>query len=283
MKKYDIRTSILIIILAFIFVIPLIFTFTNSFMSRGEINDHYSNYSSVSEAGEYFSFKTIPDQFSLAQYYEILISKSKFIRMLWNSIFYTVPIVVFHVIVSTMAAFIFAKMEFRFKEQIFFIYIVLMLMPFQVILVPNYLVLEKMNLINNMLSIILPGIFNAFGVFLLRQFMASIPDEVIEASLVDGCSIFGVFRHIILPNVKSGIAALSILTFIDTWNLVEQPLIFLNDTDKYPMSLYLSSLRSSELGISFAASIIFMIPVLLLFLYGEQYLIDGITHTAIRK
>jgi len=113
--------------------------------------------------------------------------------------------------------------------------------------------------------------------------MASIPDEVIEASLVDGCSIFGVFRHIIIPNVKSGIAALSILTFIDTWNLVEQPLIFLNDTDKYPMSLYLSSIRSSELGISFAASIIFMIPVLLLFLYGEQYLIDGITHTAIRK
>jgi len=283
MKKYDIRTSILIIILAFIFVIPLIFTFTNSFMSRGEINDHYSNYSSVSEEGEYFSFKTIPDQFSLAQYYEILISKSKFIRMLWNSIFYTIPIVVFHVIISTMAAFIFAKMEFRFKEQIFFIYIVLMLMPFQVILVPNYLVLEKMNLINSMLSIILPGIFNAFGVFLLRQFMASIPDEVIEASLVDGCSIFGVFRHIIIPNVKSGIAALSILTFIDTWNLVEQPLIFLNDTDKYPMSLYLSSIRSSELGISFAASIIFMIPVLLLFLYGEQYLIDGITHTAIRK
>lgn len=283
MKKYDIRTSILIIILAFIFVIPLIFTFTNSFMSRGEINDYYSNYSSVSEEGEYFSFKTIPDQFSLAQYYEILISKSKFIRMLWNSIFYTVPIVVFHVIVSTMAAFIFAKMEFRFKEQIFFIYIVLMLMPFQVILVPNYLVLERMNLIDNMLSIILPGIFNAFGVFLLRQFMASIPDEVIEASLVDGCSIFGVFRHIIIPNVKSGIAALSILTFIDTWNLVEQPLIFLNDTDKYPMSLYLSSIRSSDLGISFAASIIFMIPVLLLFLYGEQYLIDGITHTAIRK
>lgn len=281
--KTNRRLNLGLIILAIVFVVPLIFTLTNSFMSSYEIGEHYEKFNRVVEEGEYFSLKFVPDQFSVAQYYTILIGKSKFIRMLWNSIFYVLPIVILHVSVSTMAAFIFAKMKFRFKEQIFFIYIVLMLMPFQVILVPNYLVLQQLNLIDNMWGIILPGVFNAFGVFLLRQYMSSIPDDVIEASMVDGCSIFKVFKHMILPNVKSGIAALGILSFIDNWNMVEQPLIFLNDPNKYPMSLYLSSIRSGELGISFAASIVFMIPVILLFLYGEKYLIDGISHSSIGK
>lgn len=277
------RINLWLIIFAVVFVIPLVFTFTNSFMSSFEISEHYGNFNKAVEDGEFFSLKFIPDQFSLYQYYTIMIGKSKFVRMLWNSILYVLPIVILHVSVSTMAAFVFAKMKFRFKEQIFFIYIVMMLMPFQVILVPNYLVLQKLGLINNMWGIILPGVFNAFGVFLLRQYMSSIPDEVIEAAMVDGCSIFKVFKHMILPNVKSGIAALGILSFIDNWNMVEQPLVFLNDPNKYPMSLYLSSIRNSELGVSFAASIVFMIPVILLFLYGEKYLIDGIGHSSIGK
>lgn len=277
------KINVWLIILAVIFVIPLLFTFTNSFMSSSEITVNYERFNRSAKNGEFFSLKFIPDQFTLAQYYTILIGKSKFIRMLWNSIIYVFPIVMFHVIVSTMAAFVFAKMKFRFKEQIFFVYIVLLLMPFQVILVPNYLVLHKLNLIGNIWGIILPGVFNAFGVFLLRQYMSSIPDEVIEASMVDGCSILKVFRYMILPNVKSGIAALAILCFIDNWNMVEQPLIFLNDVNMYPMSLYLSSIRNGELGISFAASIVFMIPVVLLFIYGEKYLIDGIGHSSIGK
>jgi len=260
---------------------------TNSFMSDGELGENYDSRDAEQQTEEvkkgFNSMKLIPDSFTLKQYYQVLIAKHKFLRMFWNSVFIVLPIVAGQVIISSMAAFAFAKLRFRGRDTLFFIYIVLMLMPFQVTLVPNYLTLDRLGLIDSYLSLVFPGVFSAFGVFLLRQFMMFIPNECIEAAKVDGCSLVHIFFKIILPMSKGGIASLAILSFIDNWNMVEQPLIFLKDANKYPLSIYLSRVNGGELGIAFAAGIIYMLPMLFMFLYGENYLVEGISHSAIKR
>ena len=158
-----------------------------------------------------------------------------------------------------------------------------MLMPFQVTLVPNYLIAGKLGLLNNYLSIIFPGIFGAFGVFLLKQYMhQKFWLATLEAAKVDGAGALQIFLKIIVPLSKSGIAALAILVFIDNWNMVEQPLIFLQDATKQPLSLYLSRIAAGEKGLAFAASTLYMTPVLLSFLYAENYLLEGIRLSGIK-
>lgn len=285
-KNKKLITTIFLIAFAMLILLPLAVTFTNSFMSNSEINESYGVFiDNSTEDGKvkFRSIKLIPNNIVLNQYYEVLIGKSKFLRMFWNSVFLALPIVVFQTIISSAAAFVFAKIRFKGRDTLFFIYIIIMMMPFQVTLVPNYLVLDKLEILNNYLSIILPGIFGAFGVFLLRQFMISIPNEYIEAAMVDGCSLAQVFFKVILPQSKGGVASLAILSFIDNWNMVEQPLIFIKDTTKHPLSIYLSVINNSELGIAFAASVIYMVPALLIFLYGQNYLIEGISNSTIKK
>jgi len=277
----------LLIVLAFFMILPLLMSATNSFMSDGELGENYDSRDAEQQTEEvkkgFNSMKLIPDSFTLKQYYQVLIAKHKFLRMFWNSVFIVLPIVAGQVIISSMAAFAFAKLRFRGRDTLFFIYIVLMLMPFQVTLVPNYLTLDRLGLIDSYLSLVFPGVFSAFGVFLLRQFMMFIPNECIEAAKVDGCSLVHIFFKIILPMSKGGIASLAILSFIDNWNMVEQPLIFLKDANKYPLSIYLSRVNGGELGIAFAAGIIYMLPMLFMFLYGENYLVEGISHSAIKR
>lgn len=286
-KNKKLAVTIFLIIVALLVLLPLIVTVTNSFMRSSEINESYGAFigdSTTQDKKEKFrSIKLIPDNIVIEQYYEVLVGKSKFLRMFWNSVFLALPIVIFQTIISSSAAFVFAKIKFRGRDTLFFIYIIIMMMPFQVTLVPNYLVLDKLGILDNYLSIILPGIFGAFGVFLLRQFMISIPNEYIEAAMVDGCSLAQIFFKVILPQSKGGVASLAILLFIDNWNMVEQPLIFLKDVNKHPLSIYLSVINSSELGIAFAASVIYMIPALLVFLYGQNYLIEGISNSTIKN
>ncbi|MGE5630840.1 MAG: carbohydrate ABC transporter permease [Caulobacteraceae bacterium] len=280
-------TSALLILLAFFMILPLLMSVTNSFMGDAELKASYGARDAEQQTEEvregFNSMKLIPDSVTLKQYYEVLIAKHKFLRMFWNSVFIVLPIVAGQVIISSMAAFAFAKLRFKGRDTLFFLYIVIMLMPFQVTLVPNYLTLDRLGLIDSYLSLVFPGVFSAFGVFLLRQFMIFIPNEYIEAAKVDGCSLVHIFFRIIMPLSKGGIASLAILSFIDNWNMVEQPLIFLKDINKYPLSIYLSRVNEGELGIAFAAGIIYMLPMLFMFLYGENYLAEGISHSAIKR
>lgn len=285
-KNKKLAVTIFLIAFALLILLPLIVTVTNSFMRNSEIMESHGVFTGEAtkeEKEKFRSVKLIPDSIVFEQYYEVLVGKSKFLRMFWNSVFLVLPIVIFQTIVSSSAAFVFAKIKFKGRDTLFFIYIIIMMMPFQVTLVPNYLVLDKLGILDNYMSIILPGIFGAFGVFLLRQFMISIPNEYIEAAMVDGCSLAQIFFKVILPQSKGGVASLAILSFIDNWNMVEQPLIFLKDTNKHPLSIYLSVINNSELGIAFAASVIYMIPALLVFLYGQNYLIEGISNSTIKK
>jgi multiple sugar transport system permease protein len=289
-EKY--KTLILtmfITLLAVVFLFPLILTVSNSFMGEGEIAENYKPITNASEQSgaadrekTFVNLKLIPDEVVVKQYYIVLLQKTKFLYMFWNSMALVLPIIVGQIIVASMAAYAFAKINFRWREQLFFIYIITMLMPFQVTLVPNYIVADKLGILDNYLSIIFPGIFGTFGVFLLRQFMEYIPDGYSEAARVDGAGHFRIFLKIIMPLSKSGLAALAILVFMDNWNMVEQPVVFLQDRTKHPLSVFLTSINHDETGIAFAASVLYMMPMLLIFLYGENYLIEGIQLSGIK-
>lgn len=275
--------------LTLVFLFPMLLTFANSFMGENEIAKHYAPLSAStanqvvsSDGNEFISLQWIPERATLSQFYAVLIGRPQFLFMFWNSVKMTVPIIFGQIAVASLAAYAFAHLRFRFREPLFFMYIVTMLMPFQVTLVPNFIVADKLGLLGSYWSIILPGIFSAFGVFLLRQFMMFVPDSYIEAARVDGASHLYIFARIVLPMCGTGVAALSILVFIDYWNMVEQPLIFLKDAIKQPLSVYLSVIGEGELGIAFAASAIYMLPLLLVALYAEQYLVEGIQLSGIK-
>jgi multiple sugar transport system permease protein len=289
--KDRVKRIIITAILSFmviVFLFPLVLTITNSFMSETEIANSYdmidSKNSNTNDAtSKYAIMKLIPDVVVIEQYYNVLIKKSQFLFMFWNSLFIVLPIVIGQTMVSSLAAYAFAKFKFKGRNQLFFVYLTVMLMPFQVTLVPNYLVADMLGLVNSYLSIILPGVFNTFGVFLLKQYMEQIPDSYIEAAKMDGAGHFEIFLKVIIPMCKNGIAAMFILVFIDNWNMVEQPLIFLQDALKQPLSVYLSKIISGERGLAFAASTLYMLPMLLIFLYGENYLIEGIQRSGIKE
>lgn len=275
---------VILVIAAITLLFPIVFMTTNSLMDQNEVMSTYNAIIGGEQSHEqqYIHMKFIPEKVGLSQYYRILLRDPTFLVMFWNSVILTVPIMVGQIFVSTLGGYAFAKIRFPFRDQIFFLFIIVMLMPFQVTLVSNYIVLRKMELLGSYFSIILPGMFSVFGVFLLRQFIRAIPDEYCESAKIDGAGYFTVFRKIIAPQCKAGIASLAILSFIDNWNMVEQPLVFLEDCFMYPMSIFLSQINSSQLGIAFACGILYMLPTILVFLYGEEYLVKGIQLSGIK-
>ncbi len=276
---------LIIICISAALLLPVVYMLSNSFMSSREVIQNYSAVSeTVAEEGKApkITFSLIPETVSFMQYYNVLLRKPKFLFMFWNSVIVTLPILLGQIVVSAMAAYAFSKLKFPFSNKIFFLYIIVMMMPFQVTLVPNYIILDRINLLGSYWSIILPGVFSTFGVFLLRQFMINIPDDYCEAAKIDGAGYWRSFSAILLPQCKGAIASLAILVFIDNWNMVEQPLIFLKDETMHPLSIFLSRINSQDIGIAFACGILYMIPTLLIFLYGENYFIEGIELSGIK-
>ncbi|MEG1661511.1 MAG: carbohydrate ABC transporter permease, partial [Clostridiales bacterium] len=221
----------------------------------------------------------IPDLVTFSQYFTVLLKSPDYLLKFWNSVILVIPIVFGQVAIAALAAYSFFRYQGRIRNFIFFFYVILMLMPYQVMLVPNYLVADWIGLLNNRWSIILPGCFAPFSVFLLTKFMRRIPVALIEAAKLDGANEWRIFTRICLPQCRSAIYSIAILVFIDYWNMVEQPIILLSDATKQPLSVYLSTINTGEVGLAFAVATIYMIPSLLLFLHGEEYLVEGITHS----
>jgi multiple sugar transport system permease protein len=272
--KNKLWLTVLMLLLALIYLFPMVFVICDSFMSKSEVESNYTV--TDTNADESIKLRLIPEAASLEQYYNVFILKYEYLFYFWNSVMIVAPIVAGQLIVSIFAAYAFAKLRFRFRDQLFFVYIVAMMMPFQATLVPNYIMSSNLGILGSRISVILPGIFGAFGVFLLRQFMCYIPGEYIEAALVDGANHFRILFEIVLPLVRTGLAAMAILLVIDNWNMVEQPLIFLDNFKEFPLSIALSDINNTEKGIAFAASAVYMVPMLLIFLYGERYIVEGI-------
>ena len=235
---------VLCAIFAVLFLLPTVLTITNSFMSEAEIKSNYGMIFATTSGGyvsKTVNLKFIPDKVTLSQYITGLIKSPEYLLKLWNSILLVVPIVILQVGVAAVAAYSFTRWRGKIRSGIFFFYVILMLMPYQVTLVPNYLVSQWLGILNTPWSFILPGMFAPFSVFLLTRFMRRI--------------------------------------FIDYWNMVEQPLILLQDSEAQPLSVFLSSINSGEIGLAFAMATVYMIPCLLLFLHGEEYLVEGIANS----
>ena len=273
---------ILCAVFALMFLMPTVLTITNSFMSESEIKSNYGMIFSTTSGGyvsETVNLKFIPDKVTLSQYVTGLIKSPDYLIKFWNSLILVVPIVIFQVAVAAVAAYSFTRWRGRIRSGIFFFYVILMLMPYQVTLVPNYLVSQWLGILNTRWSIILPGVFAPFSVFLLTKFMRRIPYSLIEAAKVDGAGEWEIFTKICLPQCRSALYSIAILVFIDYWNMVEQPLILLQDAEQQPLSVFLSSINAGEIGLAFAMATIYMVPSLLLFLHGEEYLVEGIANS----
>ncbi|MBQ2183689.1 MAG: carbohydrate ABC transporter permease [Lachnospiraceae bacterium] len=281
------RTLILFTIalgFAFIFLLPTVLTITNSFMNETEINANYGKIFATTENGgkvfvsDKVDIKFIPNKVSFDQYTSVLFKSPDYLFKFWNSVIYTVPIMIFQLVIALLASYGFMRLKGRLKEILFFVYIIICLMPYQVTLVPNFLVSKWLNIIDTRWAIWLPGMFSPFAVYLLTKYMKRIPTSIIEAAKVDGAGEWKIFLKICLPLCKGAIYSVAILIFIDFWNMVEQPLILLADEYLHPLSIFLSKINSGEIGLAFAVACVYMVPSLLIFLYGEDYLVEGISY-----
>jgi len=272
-------------VLAIGFLMPTVLTISNSFMTQSEIDANYGIVFRNTRPGgstfvsENVNLKFISDRVSISQYVTALLRSPEYLLKFWNSVILVIPIVIAQVGIASFAAYSFTRYQGRFKNIIFFSYIILMLMPYQVTVVPNYLVADWTGLLNTRWAIIFPGTFAPFSVFLLTKFMRRIPSSLIEAAKLDGANEWHVFTKVCLPQCRSALYSIAILVFIDYWNMVELPIILLPDSAMQPLSVYLSTINAGEVGVAFAVAVIYMIPPLLLFLHGEEALVEGITHS----
>ena len=268
-----IRTAV-IGFFAVIFLMPIVLTITNSLMTRSEINANYGVIFAKRNGVRVFisstvNLKFIPDIVSFGQYFKVLILSPEYLLKFWNSFLYVVPIVVFQLAIASLTSYGFARYRGRVREIIFFAYIILMLMPYQVTLVPNYLVSKWLNILDTRWAIWLPGFFSPFAVYMLTKYMRRIPKSIYEAAEIDGAGEWQIFTKI---------CPIAILLFIDYWNMVEQPLILLSDDQLHPLSVFLSKINSGEISLAFAVAVIYMVLPMMVFLYGEEYLVEGIVY-----
>ncbi len=295
---FRVLLTVLSAFLALAFLLPILLTFTNSFMSEEEITANYgavfgTGASETDAAGkigpqtnyvsERVNLKFIPDTVSFKQYATVLLLSPDYLLKFWNSVFLTVPVVLFQAAVASFAAYGLSRFRSRSREIVFFGHVILMLMPYLVTLVPNYLVARWLKLLDTRWAIILPGIFAPFSVFLLTKNMRRIPKSVLEAAQLDGAGEWQIFSRVCLPMCRGTLISVVMLIFIDFWNMVEQPLILFSDTQKYPMSVFLNEINTGKVGVAFAVAVIYMVPTLLMFLQGEEYLEEGVIYSGGNK
>ena len=261
---------------------PVFFLISGSFMGKDELGEYLG--AVISGSHGYAHFPLLPAYPTLRHYVEVFLDSPGFFVMFWNSVKITFGVLAGQLVVGTMAAWGFAKHEFPWKKGFFLLYLILMLLPFQVLMLSNYLVLDKLALTDNLWGIILPGIFSTFPVFIMYRFFRELPDSLLESARLDGAREWQLFFYIGLPIGSSGVIAAMVLGFLEYWNLIEQPLTFLKERRLFPLSIFLPDITSvSQSGMAFAASAITFVPALLVFLGGQDYLEQGIMAGAVKE
>ena len=203
-------------------------------------------------------------------------------RAFGNSLLLAVIVTGIGLLICSIAGYAFVVFPSRGKEILFLALIASMMVPFAAKIIPMFRMFSKMGLLNNYLAIILPAMFQPLGVFLIRQQIQDFPQETLEAARLDGASEYRIYRSIVKPNLSSAIAAALILIFIDNWNIVDQAVIFLREPYQQPLSVYLCQILEEQPDIFYAASVFYAVPVLLIFLMGQDYLIQGISMSGVK-
>lgn len=261
-----------IITLGAVFMIfPFIWTLSNSFKSMGEM----------------FSYPPVllPEKFLFSNFTNSW-SVMPFGQAYLNSIYITLVILVIQLITCTMAAYALARIEFKGREFIFITILAMLMVPHQVTMIPTYLIVSKLGWLNTHWALIIPNsIFWAFGVFMMRQFMLSIPKELEEAAMVDGASTPRIYAQIMLPLVKPALAALMIFSFLSNWNAFLYPLLYLSDRELFTVPLLLNAFKgqyTTNWSYVMAGTMISIIPVLIVYMIAQKHIIEGIAMTGIK-
>ena len=280
--KFKIRISqgirlLIIAGIAAVCMMPIVFIVTNSLMSTSEAAARYTSivtphniFGVISGNMHYFDMTFMPTLISGGAWEEILLRDPTNLRFLWNSLALTIPIVLGQLIIAPLAAYGFERARAKHKDKLYFAYIIIMLLPMQALLVPHFIATGFLGIRDNYLALILPAVFAPFGVFLVRQQMKGFSLEIIQAAKLDGANEFQIFLKIVLPNMKPIITALAVLAFADAWNLIDQAVVFIRDPFALPLSVRLSTGLMGNMGIAFALSTLFMIPALIIFIFGQD-------------
>jgi len=259
MKKSLIKVLSAIIVI--LFLVPILYTLLHSFMDEYQIQNYSASF--------------LPNVFSIHQYLKIT-QKMEFFKLYINSIVISLCVIIGQLIISIGAAYFFSRSKSRVANGVFLLYVFLMLLPLQITLIPNvflYNGIERyfgITIFDTRLAIILPGIFSTMGVFFLKQFFSSIPENLYEMARIDGASNLKILVKIVLPYSKNAILALCALNFIESWNIIEQALIFINTPSKYPVSIYLNTLYATDRSIFYAGSVLFIFPVIYLIMKSKE-------------
>ena len=274
MKKFIKTTGYLLIIIGAISMLaPFVWMISVSFMTDSQI----------------FSFpvKIIPNPFILDNYINVF-SKLPVTRFFLNSLFVAVTTTVFQVIFSSMAGYAFARMNFKGKDLLFFIFIVTMMIPPQVNIIPLFFIMRELHLIDKFPALILPGIFGGMGVFLMRQWFKSVSTEIEDAARIDGCNLFEIFFKIALPVSMPAVVTLGLFTFVTTWNSFMWPLIVTNSLRVTTLPVAIAQFKGSfreliQWGDLMACSVVLSVPVIIIFLAGKKYFINDILAGSLKE
>ena len=273
--------TVFLSIFACISVLPVLFLLIGSFMGNMEIRELL--FPILGEAEGFASWKLMPRYPTIRSYVELLLDTPGFFVMFWNSVKITVGVLAGHLLVGVPAAWGFARYTFPGKKLLFTLYIGLMMMPFQVMMLSNYLVLDRLHLLDSLLGIVLPAVFSTFPVFIMYRFFQGLPEALLESARLDGAGEGAIFFRLGIPLGSPGMISAIVLGFLEYWNLIEQPMAFLKTKELWPLSLFLLDITMEDAGIAFAASVMVLIPALLAFLAGQDYLEQGIVSTAIKE
>lgn len=279
--------SLLVVsVTAVISLLPVVFIVANSFMSDAEAAARYTSqvtphnvFGVVSGNLHYMDMTLLPDLITTSAWSRVLIDDPTNLRFMWNSIMLVVPILVGQLILAPLAAYGFERLKAKHKDKLYFAYIIIMLLPMQALLVPHFIAANFLGINDSYLAIILPAIFAPFSVFLIRQQMRGLKKELIEAAKIDGANELQIFFRIVVPNIKPAMTALAVLAFAEAWNIVDQAVVFIRNRYELPMSVHLSTGLAGNIGIIFASSTLFMIPALVIFIYGQDDLGEGIGYS----
>ncbi|WHY85938.1 carbohydrate ABC transporter permease [Neobacillus novalis] len=272
-KKLDIPYIILFLIVsmgAVIMFIPYLWMVLSSLKGNHEILSGATN--------------IFPQKITFEGYKTVL-NDAPFIRWLINSLISSTLITLATLFTSALAGYIFAKFKFRGQKLSFILILATMMVPFQVIMIPRYLIVSDLGLINNLFALIVPNLISGFGIFLAKQFIEAIPNDLIEAARIDGAGEFRTFWSLILPQIKPALSAVGIFTFMAAWNDYLWPLIVLNDLNKMTVPLALVFFNGQHLvnyNVVMSAGVLIMIPVVIVFLVFQRQFIKGMTMTGMK-
>lgn len=262
---------ILVVVLAVATLTPLLWMLSASFMPTGQASTYPP--------------KFLPESVTL-DHYAVLFTRLDVLRYFLNSFLISTAVTLISLVFNSMAGYAFAKYRFPGRNRLFKLLISSMVIPAQVTMLPLFLMLNKMGLINTYLGVIIPGMASIFGIFLIRQYALSIPDSLIDAARIDGASDFRIYRSIMLPLCKPILITLAIFTFLGTWNDFLWPLIVMTDDSMYTLPVALANLAGEHVQdteLMMAGSVITIMPVMVLFLALQKYYISGLMAGAVKE